>query len=221
MAEKIKWTDFEMMITLAFYTFTRNRDDKKKIKAFTKRMNNLSGIKRSANSVGLRIANYKAVDPKYVQTGGKGMSGGGKMVNKYFDEYVTNEPSLETLANAWSNFLNGESLDYIQSNKYYANQNKKTSVVNVVVFNRSEKVKDITLKRAEGICELCGNEAPFITDEGKPYLEVHHIVPLSEGGKDTLFNTIALCPNCHRKLHYSKKLTVEEKQKINEIKSSN
>jgi len=27
-------------------------------------------------------------------------------------------------------------------------------------------------------------------------------VPLSEGGEDTLENAIALCPNCHRKMHY-------------------
>jgi 5-methylcytosine-specific restriction protein A len=32
---------------------------------------------------------------------------------------------------------------------------------------------------------------------------VHHIVPLAEGGPDDLGNTAALCPNCHRAVHYS------------------
>lgn len=36
---------------------------------------------------------------------------------------------------------------------------------------------------------------------GKPYLEAHHIVPLAEDGPDELSNMVALCPNCHRKMH--------------------
>lgn len=32
--------------------------------------------------------------------------------------------------------------------------------------------------------------------------EVHHKVPLSAGGDDTVENAIALCPNCHRKAHF-------------------
>jgi len=35
-------------------------------------------------------------------------------------------------------------------------------------------------------------------------LEVHHKVPLAEGGDDTVENAIALCPNCHRHAHYGK-----------------
>lgn len=35
----------------------------------------------------------------------------------------------------------------------------------------------------------------------KPYLESHHIIWLAAGGADSVDNTIALCPNCHRKMH--------------------
>lgn len=44
-------------------------------------------------------------------------------------------------------------------------------------------------------------KAPFIDAKGEPYLEVHHIIWLSHGGADTIENTVALCPNCHRKMH--------------------
>jgi 5-methylcytosine-specific restriction endonuclease McrA len=44
----------------------------------------------------------------------------------------------------------------------------------------------------------------FNRQDGRPYLEVHHVVPLSEGGDDTLENAAALCPSCHRELHYGK-----------------
>lgn len=36
--------------------------------------------------------------------------------------------------------------------------------------------------------------------KGQPFLEVHHIHYLSNGGNDTIDNVIALCPNCHRKI---------------------
>lgn len=70
-------------------------------------------------------------------------------------------------------------------------------------FRRNNDVKIETLERAKGICEWCGEPAPFIkASDGTPYLEVHHIIALSEEGEDTVDNTIALCPNCHRKAHY-------------------
>jgi len=53
----------------------------------------------------------------------------------------------------------------------------------------------------KGICELCGNPAPFINTDGIPFLEIHHIKWLSEGGTPTIDNTVALCPNCHRRVH--------------------
>lgn len=68
-------------------------------------------------------------------------------------------------------------------------------------YNRNAYIVEYTRRRANGICELCGNEAPFKNSKGEPYLEVHHIVWLSKGGDDTIENTAALCPNCHRKMH--------------------
>ncbi|RMF75948.1 MAG: HNH endonuclease [Acidobacteria bacterium] len=56
---------------------------------------------------------------------------------------------------------------------------------------------------AAGRCELCGREAPFRDARGEPYLEVHHVVALGDGGPDVIENAVALCPNCHRRCHYS------------------
>ena len=74
--------------------------------------------------------------------------------------------------------------------------------VNTEVFIRNQLVVAERLAMADGRCEKCGSPAPFIRkSDGTPYLEVHHIKPLAEGGFDDLENTIALCPNCHRELH--------------------
>lgn len=54
---------------------------------------------------------------------------------------------------------------------------------------------------ANGKCQLCMNKAPFLDKKNKPYLESHHIVWLSKGGTDSIDNTVALCPNCHKKMH--------------------
>lgn len=71
----------------------------------------------------------------------------------------------------------------------------------VTQYYRNRYVALYAKRRANGICELCENKAPFLDKDDQPYLESHHIVWLSEGGSDTIDNTVALCPNCHRKMH--------------------
>lgn len=78
----------------------------------------------------------------------------------------------------------------------------KASYGNAIIYERSASVKAWVLRRASGECERCGEPAPFKTVAGNPYLEVHHVKRLSEGGSDTVENCVALCPNCHRYLHY-------------------
>lgn len=68
-------------------------------------------------------------------------------------------------------------------------------------YTRNNEVSRITKTRAKGICELCGKPAPFNDNSGTPYLETHHIVWLSRNGKDSTDNTVALCPNCHKRMH--------------------
>lgn len=70
-------------------------------------------------------------------------------------------------------------------------------------FRRNPDVIVAVLRRANGICERCKKPAPFIRRSDKtPYLEIHHKQPLSENGEDTVDNAVALCPNCHREVHY-------------------
>jgi 5-methylcytosine-specific restriction protein A len=68
-------------------------------------------------------------------------------------------------------------------------------------FVRDAAVAEYTKRMAKGICDLCLSPAPFQNKRSEPYLECHHIVWLAKGGKDIVENTVALCPNCHRKMH--------------------
>ena len=69
------------------------------------------------------------------------------------------------------------------------------------VFVRNSEVRKQVLARAHGKCEFCDTPGFVMMDE-RIYLETHHVVPLSEGGRDEKENVIALCPNHHREGHY-------------------
>lgn len=70
------------------------------------------------------------------------------------------------------------------------------------LYKRSVRVKNYVLMRAAGNCESCNEEAPFKRKDGSPYLEPHHINRLSDGGLDHPRYIGAICPSCHREIHY-------------------
>jgi len=135
-----------------------------------------------------------------------------------------------TRAGGWSEVYNVEDLDIskIQTYEQYTNDlnlkiqkskeskdikrqerlilaSKKPEKIQLISrgFTRNSDVIVEVLKRANGKCERCKNPAPFIRKSDlTPYLEVHHLIPLSEDGNDTVDNAVALCPNCHREVHF-------------------
>lgn len=66
---------------------------------------------------------------------------------------------------------------------------------------RSVAVKRYALARAGGTCECCRAPAPFMTKRNEPYLEVHHLFRVADGGPDTPEGVAAICPTCHRRIH--------------------
>jgi 5-methylcytosine-specific restriction protein A len=107
----------------------------------------------------------------------------------------------------------------IESSQNDSSENRKNRLKNnltkpkkqksyVYAYTRNPDVVAEALYRANGVCESCSEKAPFNRkSNGTPYLEVHHIKPLSEQdvteeSLDVLENVLALCPNCHRKMHF-------------------
>ena len=78
------------------------------------------------------------------------------------------------------------------------------------VYVRDQAISRYVKRRAHGFCQLCEQPAPFKVD-GEPYLEEHHVIPLSEGGSDKIENACALCPNCHTRMHRLNLQTDKEK----------
>jgi 5-methylcytosine-specific restriction protein A len=90
----------------------------------------------------------------------------------------------------------------------------ETYVRNVAWANQAKKAfGDLCL------CNNCGNT--FFREDGTRYIEVHHIIPLCNGGEDGLWNLSVLCAHHHRMAHYSDAKTriALENYLINEIRN--
>jgi 5-methylcytosine-specific restriction protein A len=104
--------------------------------------------------------------------------------------------------------------------KALKNSNKSSKPNRTVLTEyktRSVEIKKYALLRANGQCENCVEDAPFLNSNNIPFLEVHHIFSLADDGPDHPINVAAICPNCHREAHYGKdKQTLKDKlaQKI-------
>jgi 5-methylcytosine-specific restriction enzyme A len=70
-------------------------------------------------------------------------------------------------------------------------------------YIRSKALQVYVIRRSGGFCEGCESKAPFLTRRGHPFLEAHHIRRRADGGPDHPRWVIALCPNCHRRVHHS------------------
>lgn len=86
-------------------------------------------------------------------------------------------------------------------------------------YTRSQAVVEYVKTRADGVCEGCGEPAPFTSKTGDPYLHAHHVHELSDGGSDTPDTVIALCPNCHYRVHHGKDGEEYNQKLLNKVQS--
>jgi len=74
--------------------------------------------------------------------------------------------------------------------------------------NRVKSVATSALNNANFSCEIDPSHNTFLSTTGQQYVEAHHLVPLSKQSDlpvslDIVENIVALCPTCHRAVHYS------------------
>lgn len=90
------------------------------------------------------------------------------------------------------------------------------------IIAKDSKISKAALKAANYKCTVDPSHTTFITKRNVPYMEGHHLIPctvtnseyfLKKFGKniDCFENIVALCPNCHRELHYSEWKTKQKK----------
>lgn len=101
--------------------------------------------------------------------------------------------------------IQGANLAELRAAAIHASRTNSPPRARTAVYRaRAAAVHRYALLRSRGICEFCGSRAPFLTKQNTPYLEPHHTTKLADDGPDHPDNVIALCPNCHRRAHYSR-----------------
>jgi 5-methylcytosine-specific restriction protein A len=92
-------------------------------------------------------------------------------------------------------------LEELEKRTQHSSGASSVRLVTTNYYERNPFITQLAKKRADGVCQLCELPAPFFGKTGEPYLETHHIEWLSNGGSDSIHNVVALCPNCHAKMH--------------------
>lgn len=64
-------------------------------------------------------------------------------------------------------------------------------------------------------CESCG-----LIDHDLSHFDSHHFIPISDGGPDDIYNTVCLCPFCHRDIHKGKFTDMQNYKLIKTIRDN-
>lgn len=69
------------------------------------------------------------------------------------------------------------------------------------LIERNASLAQLVKEQRGYFCQLCGEGIPKAA--GGTYVEAHHLDYLSDGGLDFSRNLVIVCPNCHKRFHYS------------------
>lgn len=119
----------------------------------------------------------------------------------YFNFVSLRNPQLITKSNKKPVSKKGA-----QKNYYKVKREKITSYY----YPRDQRVSLMAMENNNWHCFFNKQHKLFLKEDGTPYLEAHHIIPMKYYGDfavsiDQPCNIVPLCPNCHRKIHHAQK----------------
>jgi hypothetical protein len=134
-----------------------------------------------------------------------------------YSEPALDAEAVQQRAETEARRLEGQELDDLLA-RYHASlalrpARPRASAATTRVYERDQLVIAIARKRAGHRCEVpgCAHDY-FMAADGLPYCEIHHVIPLSEGGEDRIENAACLCPSHHREVHHGNQRSVLEAQ---------
>ncbi len=93
--------------------------------------------------------------------------------------------------------------------KVYFDEDEIIEIESKIKFSL-QKIRDRNSKAVRKLkdlynneCQITGREYTFLKKDGTFYSEAHHLIPLGEGGADSVNNIVILSPLIHRMLHYA------------------
>ena len=125
-------------------------------------------------------------------------------------EKLDNDDAKENLLSLW---LNESIIKALKSKKFElyhpVNQIKKIEKQKITRFayNRRNDLAKKIKEDAKYKCAVDESHFTFLTEDGIPYMEAHHLIPMSmQGGflnsLDVEENLLCICPTCHRNFHH-------------------
>lgn len=204
MAKGRLWTRDEMILALALYfkiPFGRMNDTTPEVVTLA------NTIKRSANSVAMRLGNYAACDPYILATGRKGMQGSERVCKPYWDEFVNDKESLffeeQRILSEMKNVTIEKALDL----KEYDFEGKERQTVVKVRINQ-QAFRKMVLSNYQNMCAISGIDICEI-------LIASHIVPWAVDANNRLNpeNGICLSP-LYDRLFDKGLITVDEDYRV-------
>jgi 5-methylcytosine-specific restriction protein A len=169
---------------------------------------------RNPNGVTLKLSNFLPFDPNYQ---GKGMTGGSKLDEQIFKEYITRQSELHAIAQEIMKAVENDQIRNALSKVEEDEETMNDSVLEGQVLYRLHKYRErdkaiVTRKKDQVLavhgklaCEAC----TFVFEDfygpiGQGFIECHHTTPLAKlkvATKTTLDSLSLVCSNCHRMLH--------------------
>jgi len=220
------WGRDEVVAALLLYEQLRNKPISKVAESPVEQL--AQQIGRAPTGVYNKLMNLRAIDPRDAR---KGFEGGSKVDQMTWDEFfdltastidiqrlnaendrlwgggIQADAPADKANEAEEKRLGEKPLEWLL-NQYSVrppNLAPKRRPQASSVYDRDPLVVALRKCLANFRCEVdsCQSDQ-FWTDAGDLFVEVHHLIPLAEGGPDTLENTVAVCPTHHRFLHHGK-----------------
>jgi predicted HNH restriction endonuclease len=220
-AEKSKrnpsWSRDELILALDLYLSSRNSSPTKnspeiaELSLFLNRMRRGLGPSetktyRNENGVYMKLMNFKSLDPDYTSDGRVGLTRGNKLEEEIWNEFADDPKGLAKTVEAIriGMTLPSELADLEEKYRNEKPKVKERASTSIERGNIGTQLKEQTGFRCQ-ICEALGlNPIGFLKENGDPYVEAHHVMPVSklEVGSLAASNIMILCANHHRQIHY-------------------
>jgi 5-methylcytosine-specific restriction enzyme A len=185
------------------------------------------GRLRNTNGVGMKLANFAAVDPEYVSGGRVGLQRGSKADKEVWDVFAGDPSRCYQVAEAIRATVSGDGsvtvpAPHDDEDITEAEEGRVLSVLH----RRCERDRRIVEKKKQQVlrrtgrlaCEACGFDFSSVYGtRGDGFIECHHIQPLSASTTrtTTVADLVLVCANCHRMIHAKRPwLTMEELRAI-------
>jgi predicted HNH restriction endonuclease len=219
------WKRDEVVAALHLYASIWDKPISKTVGSPVERLSQQLG--RVPTGVYNKLMNLRSIDPRDDRKGLPGGSAIDREVWAEFFDIAKNDIDQQRLNHEYerlweslkspeaSEFLFDEEISRLEEKSFdqlmdaYRSgksvQKPRRREVQQLVYERRPLVIAIAKKRAGYSCEIEGCPSPtFVTSGGEKFVEVHHLIPLAQGGEDSIANTVCLCPTHHREIHHGK-----------------